>query len=283
MATATDLSTFPKFSFLPLELRSQIWHDALPENDEPALFPWKKRCWCPRRLQQSDEGSNYDENIDCDLHFCHDRLDHVQVEVPLFFVNWEACDIAVAWMRKQSIKILYREATQCYVFTRAFNPVLDALYIPPRKIYDFLIEPFKRLDEPDIHNRAAIVAPSPRRIAVSAALFQSDSSSILEIFELYISLEELLVVVDPQPDWENHDIRQVQGCRWEIERNKGRAFFFNRDHGVLNSCEGNGEPIGGVMLYMQIEEVCKMLRRGVAINHANFDIGPVTVVRRSTQ
>ena len=67
-----------------------------------------------------------------------------------------------------------------------------------------------------------------------------------------------------------------------LRETKG-AFFFNRDHGVLNSCEGNGEPIGGVMLYMQIEEVCKMLRRGVAINHANFDIGPVTVVRRSAQ
>lgn len=36
-------TTFPHFRNLPQELRDQIWNDALPEKDKPALYPWKKR------------------------------------------------------------------------------------------------------------------------------------------------------------------------------------------------------------------------------------------------
>ena len=276
---------FHKFQALPLELRNQIWRDALPENDEPALFPWKKGCWGPQRLRQSKKESNSDEQQCASIHFCGDLLDHVRVEVPLFFVNWEARDIAVAWMRKQNITVCYREGNQRYIFTRAFNPELDTLYIPPKMIYDFLMEPFKRLDEPDVHNRGGIIAPSPTRIAVPAAILQSDSSSILEIFGLYISLKELLVVVNPQPDWENPEIQQVQGCRWEIERNKGKAFFFNFEIGLLGLHEGTGKLLGDVILYMQIEEVLKKLGRDVASapRHPVCDIGPVIVNRKSAQ
>lgn len=274
---------FPKFQALPLELRNHIWQEALPENDEPALFPWKKGCWGPQRPRQSNKGSNSDEQQHADIHFCGDFLDHVRVEVSLFFVNWEARDIAVAWMRKQNINICYREKNQRYIFTRPFNPDLDALYIPSKMIYDFLMEPFKRLDEPDVHNRGGIIAPSLTRVAVPVALLQSDSSSILEIFGLYIFLRELLVVVDPQPNWESHEIQQVQGCRWEIEKNKGKAFFFNFEIGFLGLHEGTGKLLGDVILYMQIEEVFKKLGRGRAsVNkHPNCDIGPVIVNRRT--
>lgn len=79
--TTTNSSTFPQFQNLPSELRNQIWHDALPENDKPVLCPWKKGCWYPRRLQKSHEGWDPNEGLNLHLEFRHGLLDHVQVDL----------------------------------------------------------------------------------------------------------------------------------------------------------------------------------------------------------
>lgn len=170
-ATTANSSAFPRFQDLPLELRDQIWHDSLPAKDKPALYPWRKGCWCLRSLQESDKEWD-NEYLNLRFGFRHDLLDHVQVEMPLFSVNREARLIALVWMHKQNINIRFRKDKQCYVFTRPFDPMVYVLYIAIDEIGDFSVEPIHRLGEPDLDGQG-ISAHSPeiRRIAVPVALF----------------------------------------------------------------------------------------------------------------
>ena len=129
-AAATNSSTFPLFSSLALELRNQIWRDALPNKVGPALYFYRKGCWCPRHLLQSDE--EYDpknHELNLNFEFRHDLLNVVQFKVPLFFVNREASNIALAWVREHGIEIRARENRQSPVFVCPFNPIRDVLYI----------------------------------------------------------------------------------------------------------------------------------------------------------
>ena len=69
----------------------------MPDKFGPALYFYRKEYWCPRRLSKSDEA--YDpENDENNLNFEFrlDLLDDAQFEVPLVFVNREACGIALA-------------------------------------------------------------------------------------------------------------------------------------------------------------------------------------------
>lgn len=145
-AAKITTATFPKFQNLPRELRDQIWRDSLPEKDNPALYPWKKGCWCPRRLQKTDPEWDPNEDLNLQLNMSYDLLDHVQVEVPLFSVNWEARVIALTWMREQKITLHFHKDKQNWVFTRPFDPMMDALYVPMDKIDEFFIEPHDRMD-----------------------------------------------------------------------------------------------------------------------------------------
>jgi hypothetical protein len=95
-------AVFPLFSVLPLELREQIWRDALPKPAGPALYFYRGRgCWVPRPLTESDPG--YKAGADRQaFEFRTDRLGHDnQFDLPLVFVNREARRVALAWLRKQ--------------------------------------------------------------------------------------------------------------------------------------------------------------------------------------
>jgi len=180
-AAATNFSTFPLFSSLALELRDQIWRDALPNEVGPALYFYRKGCWCPRHLLQSDE--EYDpENHEFNLNFefRHDLLNVVQFKVPLFFVNREARNIALAWVREHGIEIRAREDRQSPVFVCPFNPIRDVLYIALDQWDEFLREPDDRCFQPDllgplINFKAADVTG----IAVPEALLRSEVAAAL--------------------------------------------------------------------------------------------------------
>ena len=100
-------TTFPHFQNLPREMCDQIWNDTLPKNDKPKRQAYSRSlekgvlpCWCPSCLQKSNPDWEPNEDLNLQLDFHHNLLDHVQVEIPLFSVNWEACGIALAWMHK---------------------------------------------------------------------------------------------------------------------------------------------------------------------------------------
>lgn len=280
-AAATNSSIFSLFSSLCPELRTQIWRDALPDGIGPALYSYKKGCWCPRRLIESDEG--YDPNNDelnLNLEFRHDLLDNIQYHVSLVFVNREARGIAMAWVRQQGLKIQPREDRQGLVFVRSFDPMHDALYIALDRWEDFLNEHYDRQAEPDLLLKLVNVVTNITYIAVPEALLRSETSSLNEMIWLFSRIEVLFIIVDAPPDLQcaDNDIKVQR--RWELESTQGGSFLWNLDSGGFDL--GNSEHIGDKTLYRLIEEANKQgLGRELTYHHIHrFEIRPVFAVGR---
>ena len=189
-AAAFNSSTFHLFSSLAFELRNQIWRDALPETVGPALYFYKKGCWCHRLLLPSDE--KYDHDHDHSPNICsefrHDLLDAVQVKIPLFFVSHEARNVALAWVREHNIQI--HDDRQFPIFTCPFVPLRDVLYIALERWDEFLCEPDDRHMSPDsIGQYFYFKSADVTGIAVPEALFQNkvaaDLARILVITILF--------------------------------------------------------------------------------------------------
>lgn len=104
MATPGDHPSFGKFSHLPLELRDQIWEEALPSiTTTLALYFYRKSgFWQPFDLSKDDEG--YREGGDnVGLRFRTDLVDSLDYQmhplaVSLLWVNREARRVALKWM-----------------------------------------------------------------------------------------------------------------------------------------------------------------------------------------
>ncbi|KAL9630073.1 MAG: hypothetical protein Q9164_006597 [Protoblastenia rupestris] len=279
-AAATNSSRFPLFSSLPPELRNQTWRNALPEKLGPALYFYRKGCWCPRRLSESDEGYDpeNDEN-NLNFEFRHDLLDDVQFEVALVFVNREARGIALAWVREQGIEIRRRENRQYPVFVRPFNPIRDALYIELNKWMDFLCEPDDRRFQPDLFEQLLVTETDLKRIAVPEALLRSEVATLPEMLRHFFNLKVLLIIVNAQPNLQSGDNDMKVQRRWEFECAQGGAFFWNDDRGCFDF--GDCEYIGDETLYRLIEEASKGLGQELAKNDIrSFEIRLVFAVRK---
>ena len=279
-ATAANFSTFPLFPNLSPELRNQIWYDGLPEEVGPGLYFYKKGCWCPRRLSESDEGYDpQNEENNLNFEFRHDLLDQIQVEVPLVFVNREARGIALAWVHEQNLEIRPREDRQVPVFVRRFDPMRDALYITPEKWNEFLCEPDDRQFEPDLIEQLVDISPDLTRIAVPEALFRSEVASLPEMFRFFFNLKVLLIVVDAPPDLHAVDNDMKVQQRWEFESRRGQVFFLNDDRSGFDF--GDGEYSGDEALYKLIEEAKQGLSEGLVENHMRgLEIRLVSAVRK---
>lgn len=279
-AAATNFSTFPLFSSLSPELRNQIWRDALPVKVGPALYFYRKGCWCPRRLSKSNEGYDpeNDEN-NLNFEFGHDLLDDVQFDVPLVVVNREARGIALGWVREQDIEIRPREDRQYPVFVRPFDPMRDALYIALDKWNDFLCEPDDRQFQPDLFGQLVDIKPDLTRIAVPEALLRSEIITLPEMFRYFFHLKVLFIIVDAQSDLQSADNDMKVQRRWEFESTQGRAFFWNDNRDSFDF--GDSEYIGDEALCRLIEKANKGLGEGLAKNHIrSFEIRPVFAIRR---
>lgn len=280
-AATSSPSTFPHFPSLPPELRNLIWRAALPDKDGPALYPYRYGCCCLRRLSKSDANYDPDDRYNSNLEFCYDSLE-VQVEVQLVFVNREARGIALGWVREQRIEMRFCEDRQCHVFVRPFDPTRNVLYIACHRLRDFIAEPWERIISPLDHLRQMpSIDLDLTRIAVpEAMLWNDDSITLFEMFEVYVRPAVLFIIVDAPPDLEEDNDVKVQR-RWEVESTQGkRAFFFwNRDHGRFDLRDG--EYIGGEALYRRIEEASKKLSEWLADSHVcSFEIRPVFAVRK---
>ncbi len=277
-AAATNSPTFPLFSSLSPELRNQIWRDALPDKVGPALYFYRKGCWCPRRLSKSDEGYDPEnDELNLNFEFRHDLLDDVQIEVPLVFVNREARGIALAWTHEQGIEIRPREDGQYPLFVRPFDPMRDALYIALDRWDDFLCEPSDRLFQLDLFDQLIVVSTDLTRIAVPEALLRSEVAKLDDMFANF-EPRVLFIIVDPQPDLQSADNDMKVQRRWEFESTQGGAFFWNKDRGGFDL--GDSEYIGDEALYRLIEEANKGLGEGLARYHIrSFEIRPVFAVR----
>ncbi|KAE8407385.1 hypothetical protein BDV37DRAFT_240919 [Aspergillus pseudonomiae] len=275
-AVTTNFSQFARFTSLPPELRYLIWRYALPDNIGQVLFPYKKGCWCPRYLSESDKA--YNEWCSTVFEFRHDLLDPVQFDVPLVFVNRESRAVALAWVRKMGIQVRFHRDKQAFVFVRQLYPVRDVLYVPFDKIDEFILEPIDRQFEPDLVGRMVDVQPNVRHLAVPEALLQSDPAALREIFELLYHPEVLFILIGAQPDWNDSNTNVYQ--RWELDITQGRGFFWNSEHGHFD-CD-IGLPIGGEILCQRIKRAVKDLGSLLMGSHVvdGFEIRPVFAVRK---
>lgn len=202
-----EAAIFSLFPSLPAELRIQIWRDGLPDKVGQALYFYKKGCWQPRYLTEADAKYNHhNDELNLVFKFHHELLDDAQLVLPSFFVNREARGIALSWIHSQGIKIWFHKESQCLTFTRSFNPKYDTLYVPLEKWDGFFLEPFDRIEEPDLFNRAfEIPAPQITRIAVSQALLRCKIGPLAYLFEWYDHLDTLFIVIDTPPDLQPED------------------------------------------------------------------------------
>ncbi|KAE8393752.1 hypothetical protein ETB97_008512 [Aspergillus alliaceus] len=277
MASAqTNSSTFTCFPCLPPELRQQIWREALPDNFSPALYPYKKGCWCPRQIPRSDP--RWHELSHIDFEFRNDLLDHVQVKVQLTFVNREARNVALSWACKQpDIQMRFLEERQCQVFALPFKQERDALYVPLDKVHGFLVEPIDRSFEPDLLDQGCEVLPHVDRVAVPEALLQIDPSAIPDMFLHYYWLEELIIIVGEQPEWEDDDVQVHR--RWEFEDIQGKVLCWDGEHGRFEWRGENG--IGDEAISRQLQDVGKQLYEPLTSNHTSkFEIRAAVAIRR---
>ena len=279
-AAATDPPTFPLFTGLPRELRDQIWRDTLPDKVGPALSRYRRGCWCPRRLSESDEGHDPDnDENNLNFEFRHDLLDDIRFEIALVHVNREARHLALAWIREQGIEIRPREDRPSPVFVRPFDPTGDALYVSLEQWSKFLYEPDDRLFQPDLFGRLVDCRSDLTRVAVPAALLQSEAATLPQMFRYRRNLKALLIVVDPQPDPRSTDDDVIVQYRWDIESVRGGAFFWNDDRGGFDA--ENSGYVGDEAVYGLIEEASRELGKGLVHFHIrSFEVRPVFAVRR---
>jgi hypothetical protein len=307
-AAATNTSIFHLFTSLAPELRDQIWRAALPDEVRPVLYFYKKGGWCPRRLLPSDERYNPETNeLNVNFEFRHDLLDAVQLEIPLFFVNREARNIALAWIREHNIDI--RVYAYKYgqlpspVFVSPFDPIYDALYIALDKWDEFLCEPDDRCFQPDMVEQFIHVQPADiTRIAMPEALFRGEGEVAVALAELMVitipfsflylyfsdlrklqdrffgQLQVLFIMVDTPLDLQATNNGMKIQPRWELENIEGGAFFWNHDRGRFDFNE-NGYAIDEA-LYKLMEEINKSLGEELVKNSIrSFEVRPVFAVR----
>lgn len=230
--TTSIRCTFPRFSTLPRELRDQIWCDALPDVVGLNLYFYKEGCWCPRRLTEDDEEYDFEFPIkyNLNLEFRHDFLDVTEVEIPLAFVNHEAREIALAWIRDSGLEIRLRVADQTPAFVRSLDPECDVLYVPLDSWDEFLSERVDRQYKPDLFEQIVDIKTSITRIAVPEALFRCENPGLAETFEHFSHLETLFVIIDPQLDLQPADTDTKLQPWWVLLSTNGETYSWNNDH-----------------------------------------------------
>ncbi|KAK7416194.1 hypothetical protein QQX98_005391 [Neonectria punicea] len=259
-ASSTMTTTYPSFTLfseLPAELRNRIWRQVLPEQDGPALYPFRTGFWRPRYLSASDEG--YDAHAG----------DNAILE---FFVSREARSIALGWLREQNIKAHFDEDGQCFSLTRPFDSMRDTLYIADSEFLDFCTEGSERLFEPDLAGLLVSSGPNLRQIAVSQGLLKSDAASLNDIFDWFGAIAVVFVIVERQPRFALNDM--LVQSRWELGSTKGRGFAWDLDVGNFEWADG--ESIGDDVLDRRIEEAGGAVRETLTRSHVrSFEIRPV--------
>ena len=229
-----------------------------------------------------NDSANDDWNLN--FEFRHNLLDAVQYELPLFFVNYEARRIALAWVGEHDIEIRTRELSielhacndrRSSIFVRHFNPLHDVLYIALDQWDEFFREPYDRSFQPNlveklINQKSAQVT----RIAVPEVLLLR--SEVAAAFtersqdEHFSQLEILMIVIDTQPDLQR---------RWELDSTQGEVFLWNNHRSIFEIRDS--ENISNQALYRLLGEVNKGLGEELFKKHIrSFKIQPVFAVRR---
>ncbi|KAL6871305.1 hypothetical protein J3F83DRAFT_654162 [Trichoderma novae-zelandiae] len=296
MAYPKKPTSFSRFSSLPPELRLQIWQESVPDLNCITLHNYQKGYWGPRNLPKAEPGANHpdgghgmgEEPIAFDFH--HEKLDSVHVDISMASVNLEARSVALAWLRKQGVKMRFHEARECPVFVHRFDPMRDALFVGMNQWHAFCNEPHNRLAEPDLSGYTVNSTTELTRIAVPHTTIWGDSSALADVFHWYPSLRVMYIVLDIQLDPKLETLllkgdrsrarARLQNQQWKVKETPGMmSLAWDREKRRFHWRGGESGP-GSPELHQQMEEVGRELAHRLAEREAGeFEIQPVYAVK----
>lgn len=271
---AINTPTFFHFASLPVELRIQIWYEALPSKDEPALFLYRKECWQPRLLSDSDNEEGWDhEDWNLTVGFQHELLDPIQVDIPLAFVNREARGVALPWIHSQRIELRFCQKRQHPVFARPFDPERDILYIGDSD--GFCVDPNARLFERDLVHRTCSTDVKCSRIALPEKMLQTEADALPDLL-LWFRVKVLLILVDLSADlYLGHNVK-VQRW-WRVKESGGDGLAWDREHGRFDLRLGKNSGQDNVSRHMGLinQTLGPPIQENSRNTNLGFDIWPV--------
>ncbi|EHK22563.1 uncharacterized protein TRIVIDRAFT_230606 [Trichoderma virens Gv29-8] len=293
MASLKPLPTFRCFSRLPPELRLEIWRQSLPDLDSITLYNYRRECWGPRDLRKSevdhqllDQMPGNTENA-VDFDFRHEMLAATHVNLPLAFVNREARSVALAWIQQRGVEMRFDEDRKCHVFEQRFDPRRDALYIGISQWEDFCLEPFDQLAEPDFSSHTVSSDTGLTRIAIPDTPYDTDCSSLIEVFHWFPHLEAIFIVLDLRVDPRIERLllkgdrkkasALIQQHQWKTEDIQEKTLVWDPENRCFEWKGGAG--LGNESLYRRMEKMAREIRgRLVEMNTRSFKIQPVDAV-----
>lgn len=275
--TAIKTPTFFQFANLPVELRIQIWYEALPSKDEPALFLYRKECWQPRLLSDSDNEEGWDhEDWNLTLGFQHELLDPIEVDVPLAFVNREARGVALPWIHTQRIELRFCKKRQRPVFARPFDHGRDILYIDDSD--GFCVHPNDRLFEPDLVHRTCSTDVKCLRIALPEKILQPEADVLPDLL-VWFRVKVLLISVDLSADlYLEHNVK-VQ-CRWQVKESGGDGLVWDCEHSRFDLRLGENSGQDSVSRHIDLinQTLGPLIQENSRNTNLGFDIWPVYAI-----
>ncbi|PYH94828.1 hypothetical protein BO71DRAFT_440708 [Aspergillus ellipticus CBS 707.79] len=236
-------TTFPLFSYLPAELRYQIWQDALPSDSSPGiLFPFNPGCWESRYILYPGQENDIDlEYADIIIEFNPNRLNPVPVAVPLLLVSHEANYIARTWIRKKDLKVKFCQDRQTHIFNRLFDPKRDTLYISEYTFTDFCGDPYE-VPDPNTADLGLAGGQEPPCLAVSEGLVKSRSQFLLDICDTFFRFALVVVVLGVPDEISAED-------QWELEIFKQRSVSLTT---IQTDGNSTGRRVGSVVIKSSI-------------------------------
>ncbi|OAA55628.1 hypothetical protein ISF_07733 [Cordyceps fumosorosea ARSEF 2679] len=210
------MSTFHPFSNLPIELRTQIWIDAIPAQDEPAVFIYRVGCCTmTRRVYWDDHAEHL---LQFDYYF--NLFSRVQALDGLLSASQESRAITLDWLSRQDVLSRRRYAGGTLHVVRRFNPKIDTLYLPTPCVVHFGTQLIDLLYQPENYDQR--IGPQRthlRRLAIPRAAFNNGEVEILSAVIEYLEDLETLYVVLNHGDVDNADEgvgEQIPRTRWEF-------------------------------------------------------------------
>ncbi|KAJ5502956.1 hypothetical protein N7463_005830 [Penicillium fimorum] len=254
--------TFHPFSRLPPELRIQIWRDALPEIDPPAMSPYQAGCWRPVPVPESEQAQVFHQtSMEMELH--HELLDPIRVKTPLTPVNHEARGVTIEWALKQGIEVRFHEGRQCLIFLRMFDPMRDVIWFGQDSLEAFAKECWGVHTVANDPRQTLTVPIDTGSFAISERVLMDDPSLsfVLDAIHCFCGDTVMYVIAGEHPNFNiNGDRTKVQP-RWEIDDSqKAKALAWNRHKKRFEVKSVNsGRDILHALSYQRVLEASQMI------------------------
>ncbi|KAJ5116670.1 hypothetical protein N7456_001018 [Penicillium angulare] len=276
---------FSNFQRLPAELRLQIWREAMPRSIGNPLYFYKEGCWESRRLTEGDNGYDHiNEDNNLEMQFYHDRLEPLNVKVPLYFASHDSRELALEWIAGEGLETRIGDENQPTSFTRQFDPHSSIFYVPQPKWYQFNTEPFNRLFAEDLrHKNVSCSAPLFTRLALPCEVLLEDLDALPELFHFYYAFDEIFILLGAQSDGTWHALKDINPQEvWELETVglKWPILHWDPDSGSFHWGRSEGN-ISEYPLFDKLQEVSsKLSEELLRSRQQRFEIIPAVVVRK---